>query len=65
MEVRCRSLVDVDFYMKPKVFLLTWNCRHIANAVMRKSLAVICEAAGYEIPVICTPLELIEEHQSD
>ena len=46
-------------------YLLTWNCRHIANAVLRKSLAAICEAAGYEIPVICTPLELIEEHRND
>jgi predicted nucleic acid-binding protein len=46
-------------------YLLTWNCRHIANAAMRKSLAAICEAAGYEIPVICTPLELIEEHADD
>jgi predicted nucleic acid-binding protein len=46
-------------------YLLTWNCRHIANAAMRKSLAAICEAAGYEIPVICTPLELIEEQRSD
>ena len=46
-------------------YLLTWNCRHIANAAMRKSLSAICQAAGYEIPVICTPLELIEEHRSD
>jgi predicted nucleic acid-binding protein len=46
-------------------YLLTWNCRHIANAAMRKSLTEICETAGYEIPVICTPLELIEEYGSD
>jgi predicted nucleic acid-binding protein len=46
-------------------YLLTWNCRHIANAAMQKSLAVICDAAGYEIPVICTPLELIEEKRND
>jgi hypothetical protein len=46
-------------------YLLTWNCRHIANAAMRKSLAAICEAAGYEIPVICTPLELIGELRND
>jgi len=46
-------------------FLLTWNCRHIANAALRKSLTAICEAAGYEIPVICTPLELIEEDRDD
>jgi len=46
-------------------YLLTWNCRHIANAALRKSLAAICEAAGYEIPVICTPIELIEENRDD
>ncbi len=33
-------------------YLLAWNCRHIANAVMRKSLAATSEAAGHEIPVI-------------
>ncbi len=41
------------------------NCRHIANAALQKSLAASCAAAGYEIPVICTPLELIEEQRSD
>ena len=43
----------IDFRMKTKVYL------------ERKSLAAICEAAGYEIPVICTPLELIEEQRND
>ncbi len=45
-------------------YLLTWNCRHIANATLRNKMAQICEKAGYEIPVICTPLELIEEHRN-
>jgi predicted nucleic acid-binding protein len=46
-------------------YLLTWNCRHIANATLRNAMAAICESAGYELPVICTPLELIEVHRND
>ncbi len=40
-------------------FLLTWNCRHIANATILKDLQHIIVDAGYEMPVICTPEELI------
>lgn len=39
-------------------YLLTWNCRHIANAVMRPKIEALCEAEGYRCPVICTPHEL-------
>jgi predicted nucleic acid-binding protein len=46
-------------------YLLTWNCRHIANATFRSSMRIICENAGYAIPVICTPLELIEDQNHD
>jgi len=42
-------------------FLLTWNCTHIANATMRPKIEAICRANGFEPPVICTPLELVEE----
>lgn len=42
-------------------FLLTWNCTHIANAVIRPQLEVLCWRAGYRPPVICTPFELLEE----
>ncbi len=41
-------------------YLLAWNCKHIANAVMRPRIEYICRRAGYEPPVICTPLELME-----
>ena len=44
-------------------FLLTWNCRHIANAMMRSAIEQACREAGYEPPVICTPEELISEDQ--
>jgi hypothetical protein len=40
------------------VYLLTWNCKHIANATMRGTIETICRSAGLWPPVICTPEEL-------
>ncbi|MBO3461504.1 type II toxin-antitoxin system VapC family toxin [Aetokthonos hydrillicola Thurmond2011] len=42
-------------------YLLTWNCKHIANAQIQKKLAQISNVAGYELPTICTPYELMGE----
>ena len=42
-------------------YLLTWNCKHIANAAMRSRIMASCVEAGYEAPVICTPEELLGE----
>jgi hypothetical protein len=42
-------------------FLLTWNCRHIANAEMRTGVTAVSLSQGYEAPVICTPEELMGE----
>jgi len=41
-------------------YLLTWNCTHIANAVMRPKIEEICRQQGVEPPIICTPQELME-----
>lgn len=41
-------------------YLLSWNCRHIANATIRRAIERQCRASGYEPPVICTPQELVE-----
>lgn len=41
-------------------YLITWNCRHIANPALRTRIELICRDAGYEPPVICTPQELLE-----
>lgn len=41
-------------------YLLTWNCKHIANAVMRPKVEAVCRDYGYEPPIICTPQELME-----
>jgi predicted nucleic acid-binding protein len=40
-------------------FLLTWNCSHIANAVLRPKIERICREQGCSAPVLCTPEELI------
>ena len=42
-------------------YLLTWNCRHIANAEIRPKLEALCVLAGVRCPIICTPLELMGE----
>ena len=39
-------------------YLLTWNCKHIANVALRLRIEAVCRAAGYEPPLICTPEEL-------
>ena len=44
-------------------YLLTWNCKHIANAAMRQAIESVCREAGYEPPVICTPEELMNDDQ--
>ncbi len=45
-------------------YLLTWNCKHIANATMRQAIERVCREAGYEPPVICTPEELMNDESS-
>jgi hypothetical protein len=42
-------------------YLVTWNCRHLANATLRRSVERYCRSHGYEPVVICTPEELLEE----
>ena len=42
-------------------YLLTWNCRHIANASTRNQIERLCQTQGYEPTIICTPDELWED----
>ncbi|MGD1853388.1 MAG: type II toxin-antitoxin system VapC family toxin [Leptolyngbyaceae cyanobacterium] len=42
-------------------YLLTWNCKHIANAQIQSKLAEISLDFGYPLPLICTPYELLGE----
>ena len=43
---------DVDY-------LLTWNCKHLANAQIIRKISVVCNREGYNTPLICTPEELM------
>jgi len=40
-------------------YLLTWNCKHIANAEKRTALVELIEPNQVACPVICTPEELM------
>src|SRR5262249_30274856 len=35
-------------------YLLTWNCKHLANAQIARRIAVVCEKLGYRTPITCT-----------
>ena len=48
------AVYDVDF-------LLTWNCRHLANAELSGPVADFLRARGYRPPIVCTPEELMGE----
>ena len=41
--------------------LVTWNCKHIANAEIRNIVAAVSYEHGYGAQVICTPEELMGE----
>ncbi len=45
-------------------FLLTWNCRHLANAALRSALARVVFEKGFRPPEICTPDELLEPYDA-
>lgn len=46
-------------------YLLTWNCKHIANAEIIRRLDQLIRNAGYRPPTICTPNELFGGHDHE
>jgi hypothetical protein len=47
-------------------YLVTWNCRHLANASMRTRIEAVCREQGYEPATIRTPegpMEADDGHQ--
>jgi predicted nucleic acid-binding protein len=40
-------------------YLLTWNCKHIANAEREHAIIEICHRNNFVPPIICTPEELM------
>jgi predicted nucleic acid-binding protein len=39
-------------------YLLTWNCKHLANAKIFPRIGDLLEELGIPVPIICTPEEL-------
>jgi len=40
-------------------YLLTWNCKHMANAQIQRKLSQISVELGYKLPFVCTPYEFM------
>jgi predicted nucleic acid-binding protein len=40
-------------------YLLTWNCKHIANPALQHRLQRACRKRGYDLPTLCTPSNLL------
>ena len=43
-------------------FLLTWNCKHIANPEIQINIALFLKEQGLYLPFICTPDELVGDY---
>ena len=41
-------------------YLLTWNCRYMANATLRAQIESVCAGKGFKAPIIGTPEEMME-----
>lgn len=46
-------------------YLLTWNCRHIANPEIQRNIAAYLEQTGLMLPFICTPEELLGDEYAE
>jgi predicted nucleic acid-binding protein len=46
-------------------YLLTWNCRHIANMEIQRNISHHLESIGLLLPIMCTPEELLGENDDD
>ena len=42
-------------------YLLTWNCKHIANAKILPRIHEVLADSGCFIPIICTPQEMVND----
>jgi predicted nucleic acid-binding protein len=40
-------------------YLLTWNCKHLANAEIQRPARILASSKGWDLPLVCTPEELM------
>ena len=46
-------------------YLLTWNCRHLANAKILPRIHEVLNVLGIPIPMICTPEEMVDDDSEE
>jgi len=46
-------------------YLLTWNCRHIANAQILPKIREFLSELGCAVPMVCTPEEMVGEDENE
>ena len=46
-------------------YLVTWNFKHIANPFIRDRLRLAVVSAGFDLPVMCSPDELLQNEDED
>jgi len=46
-------------------YLVTWNFKHIANPFIRDRLRRAIAVAGFDLPVMCSPEELLQSNDED
>ncbi len=52
LHIACAVFHKIDY-------MLTWNCKHLANASIRRHLQAINHGLGLSTPDLCTPEELL------
>ena len=58
MHIAVASVHGIDY-------LVTWNFKHIANPFSRDRLRIAVADAGFELPVMCSPDELLQNNEDD
>ena len=48
-----------EWWERSMDYLLTWNCKYIANAERQHAITTVCHRNNVESPIICTPEELM------
>jgi len=46
-------------------YLVTWNFKHIANPFLRDRLRKAVQEAGFQLPVLCSPDELLQYNEDN
>lgn len=58
LHIACAAVNRVDY-------LLTWNCRHIANPMILPRVFRTLDDFGLPFPVICTPKDMMDEFEDE